>query len=259
MKSELEQITKQNDKLANEYNLFINSIQDKLLLSKVNVPFANDKNIVSPKNKKSSKRNNINIFTQTITSDLVSKISSIVLLNNELYKKLTDITGKNTEYKTRYNQIAKENAELKTKMTYNDQSMSEQITELQNSKQSELSKQKQVLYEKIKSLTNLLEESNRLIKSYETEVTQLKNKNNKLEYNLKMLTESHSELEKIINNDNSGLKNELELKEQNNNELLKELQIKDLHITKIKKCISYFSVNAMTFICTNHFIYKFFT
>lgn len=35
------------------------------------------------------------------------------------------------------------------------------------------------------------------------------------------------------------------------------IKIKDLHITKIKKCISYFSVNAMTFICTNQFIISF--
>ena len=108
---------------------------------------------------------------------------------------------------------------------------------MQNSKQSELSQQKKILYEKIKSLTNLLEESNRLVKSYETEVTQLKNKNSKLEYNLKMLTESHSELEKLINNDNSGLKSELQLKEQNNNELLKELEIKDLHIKSLEKLL----------------------
>ena len=133
--------------------------------------------------------------------------------------------------------MSKENAELKARMTYNDQSMTEQITELQNSKENELSQQKKVLYEKIKSLTNLLEESNRLIKSYETEVTQLKNKNNKLEYNLKMLTESHSELEKIINNDNSGLKTELEIREHNNNELLKELEIKDLHIKSLEKLL----------------------
>ena len=208
MKKELEQITKQNDKLSNEYNSFINSIQDKLILSKVNVPFSSNKNATSPKKTKSTKKNNINLFTQTITNDLINKISSIVLLNNELYKKLNDTTSKNSEYKTRFNQMSKENAELKALMTYNDQSMTEQINELQNSKENELSQQKKVLYEKIKSLTNLLEESNRLIKSYETEVTQLKNKNNKLEYNLKMLTESHSELEKIINNDNSGLKTE---------------------------------------------------
>ena len=123
-------------------------------------------------------------------------------------------------------------------MTYNDQSMSEQISELQNSKETELLKQKQILYNKIKSLTNLLEESNKLIIAYEIEVTQLKTKNSKLEYNLKMLTDSHIELEKLINNNTSGLKTELELKEKNNNELLKELEIKDLHIKSLEKLLA---------------------
>ena len=77
MKIELEQITKQNDKLSNEYNSFINSIQDKLLLSTVNVPFSPNKDNFSPKKSKSKKRSNINIFSETITNDLVNKISSI--------------------------------------------------------------------------------------------------------------------------------------------------------------------------------------
>ena len=94
---------------------------------------------------------------------------------------------------------------------------------------------KKILYDKIKSLTNLLEESNKLIKAYETEVTQLKTKNSKLEYNLQMLTDSHSQLEKIVNNNTSVLKTELEIKEQNYNELLKELEIKDLHIKSLEK------------------------
>ena len=52
-----------------------------------------------------------------------------------------------------------------------------------------------------------------------------------------MLTNSHSELEQIVNNDNSGLKHELDIKEQNNNELLKELEIKDLHIKSLEKLL----------------------
>ena len=139
MKIELEQITKQNDKLSNEYNTFINNIQDKLLLSTVNVPFSPNKDNFSPKKSKSKKRSNINIFSETITNDLVNKISSIVLLNNELNKKLNDASNKNSEYKIRYNQLSKENAELKTHISFNEQSMNEQLTELQNSKQTELS------------------------------------------------------------------------------------------------------------------------
>ena len=52
-----------------------------------------------------------------------------------------------------------------------------------------------------------------------------------------MLTDSHSQLEKILNNNTSGLKSELEMKEQNYNELLKELEIKDLHIKSLEKLL----------------------
>ena len=86
------------------------------------------------------------------------------------------------------------------------------------------------MYEKIRKLNNLLEESNSIIKSYEKEVQALKERNSKLENNLKILSSSHSELEKIINNNTTGLKNQLDIKEQKYNDILKERQIKDKHI-----------------------------
>jgi hypothetical protein len=241
MKSILDNTTKQNEQLSNEYNTFINNIQDKLYQSKISTPSVNltipkkgnsTRSSNTSKNKTKNKNNDF-----SINNELINKISSLINVNNEMSKILTETNNKNIEYKTKLNKTLKENNDLKNKMSFNDQSMSEQIVELQNSKENELSKQKKILYEKIKSLTNLLEESNKLIKGYEIEVTQLKSKNSKLEYNLKMLTNSHSELEKIINNNNSGLKNELELKEHNNNALLKELEIKDLHIKSLEKLL----------------------
>jgi hypothetical protein len=235
-------MTKQNEKLANEYNTFMDSIQDQLSQSKTVNPSNMNLNLSSPKKGSSARATNKNkyrneILTTFNKAELINKITYLVKNNNEMSKKLLETSNKNNEYKTKMNKILNENKDLKNKMTFNDQSMSEQLTELQNSKETELSRQKQMLYEKIKSLTNLLEESNKLIKSYEIEVTQLKNKNSKLEYNLKMLTDSHSELEKIINNNSSGLKSELEIKEHNNNELLKELELKDLHIKSLEKLL----------------------
>jgi len=242
IKNSLDQMTKQNEKLTNEYNTFMDSIQDKLSQSKVINPPNMNLNLSSPKKGSSTRAANKNkyrneILTNINNSELINKISYLVKTNNEMSKKLLETSNKNNEYKTKMNKISNENKDLKNKMAFNDQSMSEQLTELQNSKETELSRQKQMLYEKIKSLTNLLEESNKLIKSYEIEVTQLKNKNSKLEYNLKMLTDSHSELEKIVNNNSSGLKSELEIKEHNNNELLKELELKDLHIKSLEKLL----------------------
>ena len=44
-------------------------------------------------------------------------------------------------------------------------------------------------------MTSLLEESNEMISAYESENRELKEKLTKLEFNLKMLTSSHMELE----------------------------------------------------------------
>lgn len=44
-------------------------------------------------------------------------------------------------------------------------------------------------------MTGLLEESNQMISLYESENKELKEKISKLEFNLKMLTNSHLELE----------------------------------------------------------------
>ncbi len=44
-------------------------------------------------------------------------------------------------------------------------------------------------------MTNLLEESNQMISVYENENKELKEKLSKMEFNLKMLTSSHIELE----------------------------------------------------------------
>ena len=65
----------------------------------------------------------------------------------------------------------------------------------------------------------------------------LKERNNKLENNLKILTISHKELENILNANTTGLKNQLDIKEQKYNDILKELSIKDIHIKSLEKLI----------------------
>ena len=81
------------------------------------------------------------------------------------------------------------------------------------------------------------QESNSIIKTYEKEISLLRNKNDNLENNLKILTKSHTELEKIINSNTSGLKTELDIKEQKYNDILKELSIKNIHIKSLEKII----------------------
>ena len=65
----------------------------------------------------------------------------------------------------------------------------------------------------------------------------MRNRNDNLENNLKILTASHTELEKIINTNTSGLKTELDIKEQKYNDILKELSIKDIHIKSLEKLL----------------------
>ena len=90
---------------------------------------------------------------------------------------------------------------------------------------------------KVQSLNNILEQGNKLIKSYELEVAQLKNKNSKLEFNLKMLTQSHQELENIVNLKDDGLKEQIEIKENDYQNLIKEIQLKDLQIKSLEKLL----------------------
>ena len=71
----------------------------------------------------------------------------------------------------------------------------EELNHLDNSKNDEIKKHRESLYEKINSLTKLLEESNNMMSEYENENLRLKKKCDKYEYNLQMLTESHLELE----------------------------------------------------------------
>lgn len=71
----------------------------------------------------------------------------------------------------------------------------DELNQLDNSKNEEIRKHRESLYEKINSLTKLLEESNYMISEYENENGRLKKKCEKLEYNLEMLTQSHIELE----------------------------------------------------------------
>ena len=99
---------------------------------------------------------------------------------------------------------------------------------------NEFLEQKKMLYDKIHKLNDLLEESNQIIKTYEKETSELKNKNIKLENNIKLLTNSHYELEKIINSSTDGLKSEIDIKDQKYNDLLKELQLKDIHIKSLE-------------------------
>ena len=69
-------------------------------------------------------------------------------------------------------------------------------------------------------------------------MAELKNKNSKLEFNLKMLTQSHQELENIVNSNENGLKEQIDIKENDYQNLIKEIQLKDLQIKSLQDLLA---------------------
>jgi hypothetical protein len=95
----------------------------------------------------------------------------------------------------KYKNLEDERTLLLTRVERLTKSKEDELNHLDNSKNEEIKKHRESLYEKINSLTKLLEESNYMMSEYENENIKLKKKCEKLEYNLQMLTDSHLELE----------------------------------------------------------------
>ena len=127
---------------------------------------------------------------------------------------------------------------MKDKIKSYEENIQKEINNYKNRKDNEYNETKEVLLNKIITLNNILDQGNKLIKSYELEVADLKNKNSKLEFNLKMLTQSHEELENIVNNNEKGLKEHIDIKDQNYQNLIKELQLEDLQIKSLEQLLS---------------------
>ena len=212
-----------NKSLKQELNDLINDIQNQLK----NFPISNNNN---NKNKKDKNKN----------KEIINKINSLIILNKELNDQIKNIEIEKNKFKDELNQTFKDNSSLKNELnikTKEKKNSENEIIQIKLNHEKEISDQKKLLYEKIYKLNNLLEESNSIIKTYEKEISLLRNKNDNLENNLKILTKSHTELEKIINSNTSGLKTELDIKEQKYNDILKELSIKDIHIKSLEKII----------------------
>ncbi len=201
-----------NKILNRNYNDFIDDINNQLK----DFPYNNKLNKNNPKNK------------------IISQINSLIILNKELNNEIKNLEKENKGFKIELNKTIKDNKNLKNELYNNNKDIKEKINIIKNTNENEFTKQKKLMYDKIHKLNNLLEESNQIIKAYEKETTDLKNKNANLESNLKLLTRSHHELEKIINTSTTGLKSEIDIKDQKYNDLLKQLQLKDVHIKSLE-------------------------
>ena len=102
---------------------------------------------------------------------------------------------------------------------------------------SDVEKENGVLSQKLEELSNLLQESNKCLEECNEEKELLKEKNQKLEHNLNMLTQSHLEMEKNINSNEAVLEEKVDMIERQNNQLLQELEIKDMQIKSLENLI----------------------
>ena len=235
MKKENEELIYKNNILDKEYNRLLNDIDNKLIqfpiksFNNINNSFIIDDNL---------NKENFNNVTTLSTNKMIHKIDSLIYLNKELNKQLSDMNRENKNNKEKINDLENENFFMKDKIKSYEENIQKEINNYKNRKDNEYNETKEVLLNKIITLNNILDQGNKLIKSYELEVADLKNKNSKLEFNLKMLTQSHEELENIVNNNEKGLKEQIDIKDQNYQNLIKEIQLKDLQIKSLEQLLS---------------------
>ena len=236
LKKDNEDLIYKNSVLDKEYQRLINDIDNKLIQFPLRPLDDLEENNFLINNKNFAKEN-FNNMTTLSTNKIIHKIDSLIYLNKELNKELSEMIRENKTINQKNIDLNNENLLLKDKIGSYEETIHTEINNYKTKKENELNETKEVLFKKVQSLNNILEQGNKLIKSYELEVAQLKNKNSKLEFNLKMLTQSHQELENIVNLKDDGLKEQIEIKENDYQNLIKEIQLKDLQIKSLEKLL----------------------
>ena len=237
LKKHNEDLIYKNSVLDKEYQRLINDIDNKL----IQFPMKTMENLDEENfiiNNQNFAKENFNNMTTLSTNKVIHKIDSLIYLNKEINKELNEMIRENKNINQKNIDLNNENILLKDKILSYEESIHTEINNYKTRKENELNETKEVLFNKVKSLNNILEQGNKLIKSYELEVAELKNKNSKLEFNLKMLTQSHQELENIVNSNENGLKEQMDIKENNYQNLIKEIQLKDLQIKSLEKLVA---------------------
>ena len=237
LKKDNEDLIYRNSVLDKEYQRLINDIDNKL----IQFPIKTIENLDEDNfliNNQNFAKENFNNMTTLSTNKVIHKIDSLIYLNKEINKELSEMIRENKSMNQKNIDLNNENLLLKDKIQSYEESIQTEIVNYKNKKENELNETKEILFKKVKSLNNILEQGNKLIKSYELEVAELKNKNSKLEFNLKMLTQSHQELENIVNSNENGLKEQIGLKENDYQNLIKEIQLKDLQIKSLQNLLA---------------------
>ena len=242
LKRENEDLTYKNSILDKEYQRLINDIDNKLIQFPLRPLDEIDETNFLINNQNFAKENFNNVTTLS-TNKIIHKIDSLIYLNKEINKELSEMIRENKSINQKNVDLTNENLLLKDKISSYEESIQTEINNFKNRKENELNETKEVLFNKVKSLNQILEQGNKLIKSYELEVAELKNRNSKLEFNLKMLTQSHQELENIVNMNDNGSKEQIEIKEHYYQNLLKEIELKYLQIKSLQKLLEQYQVD----------------
>ena len=237
LKKDNEDLIYRNSVLDKEYQRLINDIDNKLIQFPIKtIENLDEENFLI--NNQNFAKENFNNMTTLSTNKVIHKIDSLIYLNKEINKELSEMIRENKSMNQKNIDLNNENLLLKDKIQSYEESIQTEIVNYKNKKENELNETKEILFKKVKSLNNILEQGNKLIKSYELEVAELKNKNSKLEFNLKMLTQSHQELENIVNSNENGLKEQIDIKENDYQNLIKEIQLKDLQIKSLQNLLA---------------------
>ena len=236
LKKENDDLIYKNSVLNKEYDRLINDIDNKL----IQFPIKNIDNLTEDNfliNNKNFAKENFNNMTTLSTNKVIHKIDSLIYLNKEINKELSEMIHQNKSLNEKNLDLNNENMLLKDKIASYEESIHTELNNYKSRKENELNETKEILFNRVKKLNEILEQGNKLIKSYEYEVADLKNKNSKLEFNLKMLTQSHQELENIVNCKEDGLKEQIDIKENKYQELIKEIELKNIQIKSLEKLL----------------------
>ena len=163
LKKDNEDLIYKNSVLDKEYQRLINDIDNKLIQFPLRTSDALDENNFLINNKNFVKEN-FNNMTTLSTNKIIHKIDSLIYLNKEINKELSEMIRENKSINQKNIDLNNENVLLKDKILSYEESIHTEINNYKNRKENELNETKEVLFNKIKSLNNILEQGNKLIK-----------------------------------------------------------------------------------------------
>ena len=103
-------------------------------------------------------KENYNNLTTLSTNKVIHKIDSLIYLNKEINKELNEMIRENKNINQKNIDLNNENILLKDKILSYEESIHTEINNYKTRKENELNETKEVLFNKVKSLNNILEQ-----------------------------------------------------------------------------------------------------